>query len=745
MRNGAIAAVSIALLLCLCFGRLLMPHAWAQEEQPGQPPAELTAFTVAVPTEAPQPDRWTTLICRFDRAESFDADYAGGNRVAGGCFDACELGKEGKYGSSVFVDHEWGLLMYQGRANVNSLMGSADFWVKSAPEESIWADGRDHHLLGVHCAGWLAPESLLYHICICRHRFGYFRSDLDEAPPLPEIEIPCADLAADQWHHLLVSWDTQTDRLWLAIDGEGQGLQLSAHVPPGEVRALYVGGRRYAHHLRKNAGACLDELRLTSRSVGWQAAHTLRSIEAETGFTEEIRFNALSYVRAKLGRYAETQRFGGWGGSAWPVRGKIGEYWARSWAPQGSFVDFGKAHVGTTLTAARFLVTYEGLREQWLYDVAAKTGEMLLLTQHEDGWWVEWALEVTPAGLRYYLPPRTAKTDWMHNLVNIDDLIQARPMFLLCWLYRLSGEERFLEGAIRSGDFALGTQNPNGGWGHFWNLEAQRTMGSSGYRWEASEFEDFAFIGAFYQMLVAYRFTGDETYLDAALRGADWVIDAQLDAPTRGWAEQYDAENVPAWGRDFEPPSCSMMVAIDACEGLRAAFLITREEKYLKPIADFLAWARETPHRDGNMFYWTYDVATGRPIAAPNRERIYFVDDPDDLAAYRKATAVTKRGEKVKEFDIDYWTHVVEQGRAGTLKPECAFATLQDVADFLRERADSPVGGGYSSLRAAAILSREVEFQPTLCSFALDWRDWPLWAYPYPDLYDREPPPTRPD
>lgn len=723
----------------ICYVVLTLTVVAAHRGEAGEAAVTLMSFTTTVPEEAPSKDVWTTLICHFDKPGSFDADVASAKPEAGGCFDACKLGQPGKFGKSVLVEPEWGLLMYYGAANVSTLMGTADFWIKSAAGKNIWADGRNHYLLGIHCANdWIAPELLLVKTERDTLQLGYIASYTSGYPELPQIEIATADIKGDRWHHILVSWDTRTDRLWLAVDGKGQSVKVTPHVPPGEVRALYLGGKRYAYHLRETAGAFIDELRVTCRSVGWSEQHPHKSIEKETGLTDEQLVEMTHYARSRMLRHADSQRFGGWGGSAWPRRGKKGEYWARSWTPAGSIVNPGKAHVGTTLHAAHFLILYEALREQWLYDVPAKTGEMLLLTQSEEGWWRSWSWKVTPAGLEYDLPPRGPKTNWIYDLVNLDDLTQARPMFLLCWLYRLSGERRFLDGAIRSADFVLKTQNPNGGWGHFWNIEAQRTMGSSGSRWEASEFEDFAFLGAFYQMLVAYRFTGEQKYLNAALRGADWVVEAQLNGATRGWAEQYDAENVPAWGRDFEPPSCGMMVAIDACEGLRAAFLITGEVKYLKPIEDCVRWARGTPHRDGNMFYWTYDVATGRPIAAVNRERVFFMDSPDDLVAYRKATAVTKRGEKVKEFDFEYWGRVVEQGRAGTLKPDCAFATLDNVAAFLNGRTDNPMRGVGANLRAAALLKGELEFRPTLCDFTGNWRDWPFWAYPHSDLYEEK-------
>lgn len=312
-------------------------------------------------------------------------------------------------------------------------------------------------------------------------------------------------------------------------------------------------------------------------------------------------------------------------------------------------------------------------------------------------------------------------------------------MFLLCYVYRLSGDKRFLDGAVRSADFVCTTQNPNGGWGHQWHLKHRKAMGSSGSRWQASEFEDSAFTGPFHQMLVIYRFTGVRKYLNAALRGADWVIDAQLQGATRGWAEQYDKNNVPAWGRAFEPPACTMLSTKEACQALLAAWLITRNDRYLEPIAACVTWARGVKHRKGNMFYWYYDVKTGRPIAGL-KHKIYFMDDPAQVKAYQEATARTNRGTMPRLFDIERWARLVREARTGTLKPHCALATRQDVVELLRSRRHVPMTRLLSSLRAAAILKGEIPFRPTLCTFSGNWHEWAFWAWPYPCLYDKSPP-----
>ena len=396
MRNGVICSLALAVSATAAFGA-----------DGVKPKATVARFTTAVPTKAPQPDRWTTLLCHFDKAGTYDADVAVGIREASGCFDACKSGQPGRFGKAAFVGPDWGLLFYHGQANVNFPAGTADFWIKSAKGRNIWKDGGNHYLLGLHAGGWFVPELILRKTARNTIELLYLKDYRRPHPELRRIELPCAKLAADKWHHVMASWDLPNARLSLTVNGKGS--QAGVTPPPktalGDVRALYVGGRRYAYHLRETAGAYMDELRVRSRSAGWLKQHPPRSIQKETGWDDRNVADLTRLARRWLLSRARWQRFGGWGGCGWPMRSRKGAYWWRDYVPTGSVVAWGKAHGGTAHYGALFLLGYEALQEQWMYDVAAKTGEMLLLTQSPEGWWRGCNLSVTPAGLKYNLPP----------------------------------------------------------------------------------------------------------------------------------------------------------------------------------------------------------------------------------------------------------------------------------------------------------------------------------------------------
>jgi len=49
----------------------------------------------------------------------------------------------------------------------------------------------------------------------------------------------------------------------------------------------------------------------------------------------------------------------------------------------------------------------------------------------------------------------------------------------------------------------------------------------------------------------------DARYRKAALKGADFLLLAQMPEPQPAWSQQYNVEMQPVWARKFEPPAVS--------------------------------------------------------------------------------------------------------------------------------------------------------------------------------------------
>ncbi len=101
----------------------------------------------------------------------------------------------------------------------------------------------------------------------------------------------------------------------------------------------------------------------------------------------------------------------------------------------------------------------------------------------------------------------------------------------------------------------------------------------------------------FFLYLKAYDILGEERYLRAARRAAEFLIDYQGEegAPLQqGWAQQYSLEGKPAWGRPFEPPSFSVEDTVDAIWILSEMFLRTQDRGWMTPVEEAVNWLKHS-------------------------------------------------------------------------------------------------------------------------------------------------------
>ncbi len=83
----------------------------------------------------------------------------------------------------------------------------------------------------------------------------------------------------------------------------------------------------------------------------------------------------------------------------------------------------------------------------------------------------------------------------------------------------------------------------------------------------------------------AYELEKDERYLAALKKLGEFFLLAQMPEPQPVWAQQYDREMHPVWARKFEPPSVTGYESIGAMQVLHQLWVLTGDDKYLKPLA----------------------------------------------------------------------------------------------------------------------------------------------------------------
>jgi PelA/Pel-15E family pectate lyase len=210
-----------------------------------------------------------------------------------------------------------------------------------------------------------------------------------------------------------------------------------------------------------------------------------------------------------------------------------------------------------------------------------------------------------------------------------DDKSQGSLRFLMLLDRELEFAHSRIHAAVQYAQEAfLAAQYPNGGWPqHFreiitppqpaslkasypetWSREHAWTGFSRYYTINDSTLRDLI-----RTMLLAHEIYGEQRFLDAAKRGGDFLILAQMPAPQPAWAQQYNFAMQPVWARVFEPPAVSggesqavMLMLIDLA-------LATGEARYLEPVPRAVEYLRSSLLPDGRLARF-YELRTNRPL-----------------------------------------------------------------------------------------------------------------------------------
>ncbi|MBM3876108.1 MAG: hypothetical protein FJ386_05230 [Verrucomicrobia bacterium] len=159
--------------------------------------------------------------------------------------------------------------------------------------------------------------------------------------------------------------------------------------------------------------------------------------------------------------------------------------------------------------------------------------------------------------------------------------------------------------------------------------------------------------------LDAFHRTGRREFLEAAKRGGDFLILAQLPEPQPVWAQQYNARMEPAWARAFEPPAACGNESIGAMRTLVEIFLETGDAKYLAPIPAALEWFKRSEIAP-NVWARYYELHTNKQLFGDRDGKIYY--RIEDISAERRG-GYSWRGEYGVNSFRNYFENVQRVGR----------------------------------------------------------------------------------
>lgn len=212
-----------------------------------------------------------------------------------------------------------------------------------------------------------------------------------------------------------------------------------------------------------------------------------------------------------------------------------------------------------------------------------------------------------------------------------DDITQSATRLLIAVdqeLARLDERDSEISGAVVAAlDGLLHAQYPVGAWPqNYPSMQGPRSIYDSHYT-----LNDDAHVDCARVLIKAYNAYGNPSYREAAVRAGDFLLEAQLPEPVPVWAQQYDHDGMPAWGRLFEPPGAVTTESYTAMELLIDMALFTGEKRFLEPMDAAIDFYRRSRLGDGRWARF-YELETGKPLFQRSMRRTAYwltYDDSD--------------------------------------------------------------------------------------------------------------------
>ena len=290
---------------------------------------------------------------------------------------------------------------------------------------------------------------------------------------------------------------------------------------------------------------------------------------------------------------------------------------------------------GTPSMGMAFLKAYQNTGEEALLDHAMAAGAALAASQLESGGW-DYRFD--------FSNPKAFKS---RNVSTFDDnTSQSVLSFLLALGKHCKGRSPRERSIRNASDYGLNklleAQYPNGAWPQrydgvpktiqdypilrarypeIWSRTYPKEKYMNHYTFNDNSHRDCVLLA-----LEAHRVTTEKKFLEAALRGGDFILLAQMPAPQPAWAQQYNACMEPAWARRFEPPSITGGESVGACRTLIDLYLATGKEKYLKAAAPAVQWFQKNSI-GRNQWARFYELKTNRPLYFTKSYVLTYEDD----------------------------------------------------------------------------------------------------------------------
>jgi hypothetical protein len=317
----------------------------------------------------------------------------------------------------------------------------------------------------------------------------------------------------------------------------------------------------------------------------------------------------------------------------------------------------------------------------------------LLRGQLQSGGW-DYKVEFDPEkrkGYAYKTDGGTGK----FNTTTLDDNVTQSALTFLIRLDQAQGRTGDTIGVAVSYalDKLIEAQYPNGAWPQRFSAPPDpakfpvvkasypeswpREWVKQDYRSDYT-FNDGSIVDMIDTMLLAHDVYRDKRFRDAALRGGDFILLAQMPDPQPGWAQQYDAEMHPVWARKFEPPAITGGESQGVMRALIELFDKTGERRFLLPLPRALAYFKASLLPDGRIARF-YELQTNKPLYFTKDYKLVYT--ADDLPTHYSFIG----GSGLDGIQAEYDRAIAEGPMPRRVDPTNAAPTPEEVDTILRE------------------------------------------------------------
>lgn len=495
------------------------------------------------------------------------------------------------------------------------------------------------------------------------------------APPdQVAVRIRVGDLESNRWHGVRLSWNRSTGKVQMAINERVTTSKLTFRKSP--INALLLGSP--PNELTEeilNFDGQMDDVYLDQKdsfsSLGFPLTIPIaaKSKEADPGVAQvsastkvspldEKSHLAETAARLHLEQVIASQKSYGWAYRA-TYPGRMRFLSEKVYVPYSDRFFNASKDDNSAGIALRLLAAYEALGDSIYLKTAMRTADLYVELQDK---MAERISNLTPEVSRQGGWPGTAIVEDDGEGINIsyigsgaevfiEDHVQTAPITLMLRLFEITGKSQYSASAMRGADFLLTAQNPNGSWSIAYDTvlghgTTVRNLPRGG------EINDHTTTEAMQVMLILYRLTKKEKYLNSYLRGARWLRDSFIHVPGKvtGWAKQYDESNQPVTARHFEPASVSVgPEVVSAPRELMHAYRLTGDTTFLTPVSHWYQWMKSVEQKPTAQhpggWYPDYDPLTGQPIKMFNDQMV--PPSPSDIRNWKVVGAVLKEYEQI--------------------------------------------------------------------------------------------------